>query len=314
MIQRTTPNQKKEIDLKKISSSLSILALSVGVFTPIAHAKDLETSAPREIISPYAPVLQCLKTQIPADKKNISFGVSGIGDATGKISYSNEGATGTFLSQNLTNALIVAISRTGVPMVNLGGFYRSYSDWSAQKIREGGLGVGLSLPDIMVEGSFATLDFGPSKVGEVRVMGIGGGSRKYTMRYTADLIATAAPMPRADKNGRPNSDYLANSGRILSALSLQQDVIGREGQGGGTGFFGSRDSSTFIEINFGTNDRQLPQYMQRIVVERAAAMLVADVFNISSCQDALLWGDDLLAGNTQEIPAETVAMNDKPAG
>lgn len=270
-------------------------------------------SPPREILSPYEPALQCLATQIPPDKKHVSIGVSGIGDATGKIAYSSEGATGSFLSQNLTNALIVAISKTGVPMVNLGGFFRNYSDWSAQKIREGGLGVGVSLPDIMIEGTFATLDFGPSQVGEVRVLGIGGGSRKYTMRYTADLIATATPMPRADQQGNPNQSYLANSGRILSAISLQQDVIGRQGEGGGTGFFGGRNSSTFIEINFGTNDRQLPQYMQRIVVERAAFMLVADLHGITACDEVLAWGDDLLAGNTQEIPAEVVAQKTESA-
>jgi curli biogenesis system outer membrane secretion channel CsgG len=273
-------------------TGLALIALSLLMepASAIAATKSapIPSGAPREIVNPYKPALECLATQLTPEQRDISIGVSYLLDRTGRDSYSQDSAAGKFLAQSGDDVLITSLAMTGMQVVEYNPAYRQSFDWQLPKMLSAGRKVDASFPDIVISGSFSSLDFGSSKVGELYVFGIGGGARAYSIRYTMDMRATAMPTGRFP------------SGKVLATLALEKDVTGREKKAGVAGFFGNQGDSTYVEFNFNTQKRELLQYSQRYMISRAAFGIVANLWNIHTCDEQLAYSDSLVTGQIQE--------------
>lgn len=275
--------------LRLFGSSLAALALLVEPTVASAKSRTPQPTptAPREVVNPYKPALQCLASQLTPEQKATSIGVGYLLDRTGRDSYSQESAAGKFLGQAGDDMLITALSETGMKIVGFNPAFRQALDWQLPKMMAGRQPVMVTLPDIIVEGSFSSLDFGSSRVGEVYVFGIGGGTRAYHLRYSMDIRATSMPGGRWP------------GGEVLATLALEKDVIGRENRAGIASFFGSVGSSTYVEFNISTQKREMLQYSQRYMVSRAAFGIVADLWNITACDETLAYSDGIVSGQIQ---------------
>jgi len=273
-------------------TGIVLTALALSVQPALAEASPSKTApaalAPREIINPYKPALECLASQLTPEQRATSIGIGYIVDRTGRDSYSQDSAAGKFLAQSGDDIFMTSLAMTGMQVVEYSPTYRQSLDWQLPKIMAGGQPVAVTLPDIIVSGSFSSLDFGSSKVGELYVFGIGGGARAYSIRYTMDLRASAMP----------GGHFPA--GKVLSTLALEKDVIGRERKAGVAGFFGNTGDSTYVEFNFNTQKRELLQYSQRYMISRAAFGIVAGLWNVHACDAQLAYSDTLVTGQIQE--------------
>lgn len=263
-------------------------ALSLALSTTAAHAESsddlLVPIAPRKIVNPYDTALQCLASQLTPEQKATSIAVGYLVDRTGKDSYSQEGASGKFLGQGSEDMMINDLAATGMKVVGFNPVFRNALDWTLPKLISGGQTVSVTLPDVLVEGSFSTFDFGSSNVKELYVFGIGGGKRAYSIRYSMDIRATS--MPGGQWSG----------GEVLATLALEKNVIGREKRGGIASFFGLFGDDTYVEFNVNTQKRELLQYSQRFMVSRAAFGIVADLWDITACDEHLAYSDNLVSG------------------
>jgi curli biogenesis system outer membrane secretion channel CsgG len=275
--------------LRCIGSSLTALALLIEPNVAMARTKRPQPlpTAPREVVNPYKPALECLASQLTPEQKATSIGVGYLLDRTGRDSYSQESAAGKFLGQAGDDMLITALAETGMKIVGFNPAFRQALDWQLPKMMAGGQPVMVTLPDILVEGSFSSLDFGSSNVRELYVFGIGGGTRAYHLRYSMDIRATSMPGGRIP------------GGEVLATLALEKDVIGRENRAGIASFFGTFGDSTYVEFNINTQKREMLQYSQRYMVSRAAFGIVADLWDITACNEILTYSDNIVSGQIQ---------------
>ncbi len=275
--------------LRFIGSSLLALALLVEPSVAMATSKKTQPlpTAPREVVNPYRPALQCLATQLSPEQKATSIGVGYLLDRTGRDSYSQESAAGKFLGQAGDDMLITALAETGMKIVGFNPAFRQALDWQLPKMMAGRQPVLVTLPDIIIEGSFSSLDFGSSNVKELYVFGIGGGTRAYHLRYSMDIRATSMPGSRIP------------GGEILATLALEKDVFGRENRLGVASFFGNIGDSTYVEFNINTQKREMLQYSQRYMVSRAAFGIVANLWKITACNELLAYSDAIVSGQIQ---------------
>jgi hypothetical protein len=285
---------------------MAAVVVCATIVTPsvaVAKEKTQHVSAPYEYANPYQGALECLATQLTPAQRDTTVGIGYFADRTGRQTFADQGAFGSFLSGGMEDALLGDLRTAGMTAIEVGGSYRQLSDWMTVKYTtansarapEDRISIPIAMPDAIVHGSFSTVDFGPSSVGEIRVFGIGGGKRKYSLRYTADVRISSAPgaVIHNDRyQGQPTPGAV-----VLEHLSLVKDVVGRGGIGGGTAFFGPARSSTLIEVNFEKDKRQLIQYSQRYMTSRAAFGLVAGMFNVTACDELLAYGDALIAND-----------------
>ena len=266
------------------------LALLVEPAAAMAKSKKPQPTptAPVMVIDPYQPALACLKSQLSDEQKATSIGVGRLMDRTGRDSYSQDSAAGKFLGQAGDDMLITALHQTGVKIVGFDPYFRQSLDWQLQKMISSGQSASATLPDIIIDGSFSSLDFGSSNVKELYVFGIGGGTRAYHLRYSMDLRATSMPGGKIP------------GGEILATLALVKDVIGRENRAGVASFFGGAGNATFVEFNINSQKREMLQYSQRYIVSRGAFSIVADIWDITACDEVLAYSDSLVSGQIQQ--------------
>lgn len=269
----------------------SLIAIALLVEPTVASARDRATPplpiAPREVVNPYQPALECLATQLTDEQRATSIGVGYLLDRTGRNSYSQDSAAGTFLGQGSDDMMMTSLAQTGMRVVGFNPAFRQALDWQLAKVMAGGQQISVTLPDIIVEGSFSSLDFGSSNVRELYIFGIGGGTRAYHLRYTMDIRATSMPGGRLP------------GGEVLATLALEKDVFGRENRAGIASFFGGGGDSTYVEFNIGTQRREMLQYSQRYMISRAAFGIVANLWNITACDEILAYSDGIVTGQIQ---------------
>ncbi len=266
--------------------SLSLTA-QAGAVEARNRRADPAPTPPREIVNPYQPALACLASQLTPEQRATSIAVGYMLDRTGRDTYSQESGAGRFLGQAGDDMMMTALASTGMTVVGFNPAFRQSVDWQLPKVLAGGQNVSYTLPDILVEGSFSSFDFGTSRVSELYVFGVGGGSRAYSIRYTMDVRATAMPGSRF------------NGGQVLATLALEKDVVGRERRAGIASFFGNAGDSTYVEFNIGSQRRELLQYSQRYMISRAAFGIVADLWDITACDEHLRYSDSLISGQKQ---------------
>lgn len=276
-----------------------ILALSLVTSSAPAFAKkknsEILASPPREIVNPYGEALRCLSTQLSPEQKNTMIGVHYFVDRTGKEVYSANDASGKFMGQGSEDMLMNDLRETGMSVVEINPAYRALLDWQGPKLpRQDEAGNKLSLlndfPALIVSGSFSTFDFGSSKVNEFSLLGIGGGSRVYSARYSLDARISTAPVSGSSMPGA----------RVVTSISLVKDVVGREKKAGLAAFFGS---ALYANVNINSQQRELMQYSQRYMISRTAYGLVAKLWKVTACEDWVKYGDDIIAGEVEVAPS-----------
>lgn len=264
---------------------LAVCPLTMSAQTAFAQSRGAVSHAPREVVNPYKNALECLATQLTPEHKKNSIGVSYFGDRTGKEAFAPDGASGKFLSQGAEDMLINDLHATGMRTVEIGQTWRSLLDWVVPRIAAGGTPASVEIPDIVLKGSFSGLDFGSSSVNELTVLGIGGGTRSYGIKYSMHIRAVGMP---------GGTTY--PGGVVMATLALEKDIIGRERRAGVAGFFGPTNSKSYVEFNVNSDQRQLLQYSQRLMTSRAAFGIVARIFGITSCDEHLRYSDALVFG------------------
>jgi curli biogenesis system outer membrane secretion channel CsgG len=269
-----------------ITFAVAALATTVQPNAAAASSRRavIQPMPPREIVNPYQPALACLASQLTPEQRATSIAVGYMLDRTGRETYSQESGAGRFLGQAGDDMMMTALAATGMTVVGFNPAFRQSVDWQLPKVLAGGQNVSYTLPDVLVEGSFSSFDFGTSSVSELYVLGIGGGSRAYSIRYAMDVRATAMPGSRF------------TGGQVLATLALEKDVVGRERRAGIASFFGNAGDTTYVEFNIGSQRRELLQYSQRYMISRAAFGIVADLWDITACDEHLRYSDSLISG------------------
>ncbi|MEY2665709.1 MAG: hypothetical protein RLZZ480_814 [Candidatus Parcubacteria bacterium] len=278
--------------MSKIRLMTAMVAITTISFSSVAEARSTKniprTSPPREVVDPYQSALSCIATKLTPEQRATSIGVLYFADRAGKEAYAPEGASGKFLSQGSEDMLLNSLAATGMTVVEAGPTYRAMIDWTTPKLRGSNQPANVVLADIVVQGSYTTFDFNTSQVNEIFILGIGGGTRAYSVTYTADLRATSMPGGKLP------------GGVVMATLSLEKNVVGRETRAGVAAFFGPANSSTFVELNINHQKRELMQYSQRFMASRAAFGIVSKVWNITGCNEHLQYGDNLISGQFTE--------------
>ncbi len=265
-------------------AALSCLALP-------AHAADLRkdarlTQGPpiHEIESPYDPALECLATQLTPEQKSVSFSPGYFMDRTGKTNYVSDSGTGNFSTQGQEDMIITSLYATGVQVTDMGASFKSNVDWIFSKFMLAGSNapsVSLMYPDVIISGGITSFDFLPGGGFAGNVAGIKLGHQQSRILVAMD--ARAVLMPGAKLAGP--------GGKVLAVDRSSKQIVGYQDDAGATGFFGPKDSPTFISLDFGHRPNEAIQFAERIMVDRFVFMLVADVFNISACDPQLEYGD-----------------------
>ncbi len=290
------------MSFKGVLAGAAVMAVSLGMCTA-ASARDTGRPDPvaqgpapiqADLVSPYADALSCVSTQLTPDQRKLAFGVAYFADRTGKEAYAPENASGKFLSQGTEDMLMTSLHKAGVTVVELNAPYRAMMDWVVQhqlaRFRKEGLAV--NFPDVIISGSFDTLDFIPGHTDEVVVSGIGGGINRNSVLVKLDARATWMPGTFEGK--------VLPAGQMVTGVSIAKRVVGYENKFGLTSFFGGR---TLFELNVDHAGREPLQYMQSVMLDLTAYQLVSDTFHITACQAQREYGDALVAGDFSKVPA-----------
>lgn len=295
--------------LKQVCAAVLFGSIAFTATPVMAKQKESMRNAPREISNPYKPALECLAGQLTPEQRHTTIGVRYFADRTEKESFAPESSSGAYLSGGMEDALLVDLHTAGMSAIEVSELFWKMADRSNAAIqahnaneitrakREGRnphfMSAQNALPDTVISGGFSTLDFGSSSAKEARVVGIGGGTRSYSLRYTVDARLTAVA-------GNP---YGWQGGMILETEQLRQDVVGRGYKAGLTGFFGSIFDALYIDLSVESNERELIQYSQRFITSKVAYKLVSKLWGITACEAHLSYGDALIEGRPlAELP------------
>lgn len=283
--------------LKFLASLLCTTAVLVSAGAANARPRtevmpNRASSAPTAYVNPYRAAQQCVAGQLTPQQRQTTIGIGYWADRTGRDSYSQENGAGRFFSQGAEDQLINDLADTGMTAVDVSPANRALTDWQAARMAASNVAMPpFAAPDILVYGSFSTADFGSSNVRELYILGIGGGNRAYTLRYTVD--ARAVRMPGASGPNLTNQP----AGVLMAHVAFQKDVVGYETRAGVAGFFGPSSSSTYVQLNVSNNSRELVQYSQRYMTTRTAIGIVIDLWDITGCEEQIAYGDNLITGN-----------------
>jgi len=222
-----------------------------------------------EIVSPFDRALSCLDGRV--DRKNLRFSVGSIVDATGKEQLSDGGA-GKFVTQGAGDIVQSALFRAGVVVVN-----RRDPRVAEAEARWGIRDLKAQVPStFFITGSINSLDFLPGGVFEAQVAGVGPRFRRHRMLVGLDLSLTET-----------------RTGRILSNIPLQKQIVATE-EGFGVGrFFGD----TLVSLDFGQNRREAVNYALRQMLNLATFELLTQLMkpeNFIECYEMIESVDGVL--------------------
>lgn len=256
--------------------------------TPISQNAPLTKGPPpEEITSPYDPALQCLSSQLSVEERSTSFSVGAFPDRTGKANFVADSGAGNFSTSGSEDMLMSSLSRAGVRTVDTSPTFRSGIDWMFQKIvlsnHQHAVDVSLAFPDVIINGAITTFDFMPGGGASINIAGAQLAHQQSRILVGMDARAVLMPGSRIPGAG----------GTVLTTDRISKQIVGYEDSAGGTAFFGPKNSSTFVSIDFGHRPTEAIQFAERIMVDRLAAVLVSRVFNIKSCDAQLRYGDTL---------------------
>lgn len=272
----------------RIQGLVSACLAGVLLFSGTAHAAPKPATreaalavtvgpAIREIESPYAPALRCLKINLTAEQRGVSFGIGSYVDSTGKVNYASETASGAFLSQGMETMLLTSLGATGVKISNMSPANRQQTDWifgraglvnsaAAENLAKAGMKPRVLFPDYQVSGALTSLDFIPGGGFDVDIGGLKAGSRKNSVLVGFNGSVTLMPFSR-----------LGDAASVPSTFRYEKQIIGYENDAGITRFFGGGNTRSLVDITFGKSEREPLQRFAAIAMDVVAYRAVRDV-------------------------------------
>lgn len=273
-------------------SSLVVVAFVAAIFAASipAQAAGLQQDAKltqgppiRDAVSPYDGALQCLATQLTPQQKATSFSVGQFADRSGKVNYVADSGTGSFSSQGLEEMIMTSLFRAGVVTTDFSSSFRQSTDWALGKMMQGGGNARISLiyPDVIISGGITSFDFMPGGGASLNIAGIQLARNQSRILVAMDaravlMIGSKIPGP---------------GGKVMAVDRSTKQIVGYEESAGGTGFFGPRNSPTFVSLDFGRRPNEAMQLAQRYMIDRLVFKLVAQTFANTACDAQLEYGD-----------------------
>lgn len=261
-------------------SLLGVSSTAMAAPKPVVRQAPLElTVGPgiREIESPYAPALACLRANVVKLAKAPSFGIGSFIDQTGKVNYASESGSGTFMSQGTETMLLTSLGATGVQVTNMSGANRQHMDWmfsraglvntaAAEEFAKAGMKPRVMFPDVEISGALTSLDFIPGGGASANLAGLKIGTRQNSILLGFDGAVTVMPFSK-----------LADAGIVLTTFRYDKQIIGYENEQGLTSFFGGGSSRSLFQIDLGKMGREAAQRVARIGMDVVAYRAVRDV-------------------------------------
>jgi curli biogenesis system outer membrane secretion channel CsgG len=262
----------------------AIMALAAMLAPSVAVAQDQPISlklgsAPTNNISPMQLGIQCVRTRLDQQSKTMRFSVGEVRDYTGK--FSNEASEGGFrITQGGTLMVISALGQLGQHVDLVERYDTRIAEQEIalarnQLVQDQGAGGAILRPltagqyygsDYYIVGGVTEANYSISSGGaEVRVMGVGGGARYYSMNVAADLRLVDA-----------------RTLRVIKTVSVQKQFVGHEVKGDTFRFFGT----TLIDINAGKKKNEPLQLGVRATLEYGTLDLISAAFGqeFTPCQ------------------------------
>lgn len=269
--------------MRRTLCALALLLPVSAQAAPLGKDATLTKGPPiHESLSPYDAALQCLATQLTPEQKKTSFSAGSFPDRTGKVNYVADAGTGTFSSQGLEDMVLTSLAQTGVTVVDSSPMFKQSLDWTIQKMIMGrATNVSLMNPDVMINGAVTTFDFLPGGGADVNIAGIKLAHQQSRILVSMDARAVVMPGAGLSEPG----------GKIIAFDKPSKQIVGYEDSAGGTGFFGPKNSPTYVSLDFGHRPNEAIQYAERIMVDRVVFKLVSQVFHVTACQAQLEYGD-----------------------
>lgn len=275
--------------------NIALLGVALAALTACSATVPARQPAPllagppvQTLTTPYDEALACLaRTRIPG--RPYTLAVGDVADRTGRISVEN-GGTGNFVTQGAGDIISSALVKAGivglverldtrVPLFEqMQADKKALGDGVSQTIRtaEGetreiryrAMPEGMIRgSDFYILGSINTLDFGISSGGgEVMVAGIGARNRQFRAVVGLDLRLVHTP-----------------STRVVSAVSLQKQIVGQEVGAGVGRFFGNY----LVEIDLGDKKNEPMQMAMRSMLQLAVFDLLTDLYDIQGCREGI---------------------------
>jgi curli biogenesis system outer membrane secretion channel CsgG len=268
----------------------AVMFAGCAAVTPPSIPAPLLTGPPVQTIStPYDTALACLQKMAPAAQNKYTLAVGDVADRTGKISM-DEGGTGNFVTQGAGDIISSALMRAGIVNVveRLDTRVLLFEQKQAQdKFLGDGVSRVIELPngqrqevayrgiqagivrgsDFYILGSINSLDFGVvSGGGEVSIAGVGARARQFRAVVGLDLRVVHT-----------------QSSRVVSATSLQKQIVGTEVGAGVGRFFGDY----LVEVDIGEKRNEPLQMALRSMLQLAVFDLLTDLHGIKGCREEI---------------------------
>ena len=212
-----------------------------------------------DVVTPFDRALACLDGRI--NKEVLRFSVGSVIDATGKEQVT-DGGSGKFLTQGAGDIVQSALFLAGASVVN-----RRDPRIIDNEVKWGLLDAKKqTLSTFFITGSINSLDFLPGSGYDVQIAGLGPRFRQNRILVGLDLSLTET-----------------RTGRILSNVSLQKQVVASEDGFGIGRFFGK----SLVSLDIGGREREALNLVLRQMLNLATFELLTQVMSPAKYADCM---------------------------
>ncbi|MDO8719350.1 MAG: CsgG/HfaB family protein [Polaromonas sp.] len=212
-----------------------------------------------DVVTPFDRALACLDGRI--NKEVLRFSVGSVIDATGKEQVT-DGGSGKFVTQGAGDIVQSALFLAGATVVNRRDprIIDNEVKWGLLDIKK------QAVSTFFITGSINSLDFLPGSGFDVQIAGLGPRYRQNRILVGLDLSLTET-----------------QSGRILSNVSLQKQVVATEDGFGIGRFFGK----SLLSVDMGGKEREALNLVLRQMLNLATFELLTQVMNPAKYEDCM---------------------------
>lgn len=232
----------------------------VGIAVPLEGNEQLvKGPAMMDVVTPFDRALACLDGRI--NKETLRFSVGSVIDATGKEQVT-DGGSGKFISQGAGDIVQSALFLAGASVVNRRDprIIDNEVKWGLLDIKK------QAVSTFFITGSINSLDFLPGSGFDVQIAGLGPRYRQNRILVGLDLSLTET-----------------QTGRILSNVSLQKQVVASEDGFGIGRFFGK----SLLSVDIGGKEREALNLVLRQMLNLATFELLTQVMNPAKYEDCI---------------------------
>ncbi len=232
----------------------------VGIAVPLeANEPLVKGPAMMDVVTPFDRALACLDGRI--NKDVLRFSVGSVIDATGKEQVT-DGGSGKFISQGAGDIVQSALFLAGASVVNRRDprIIDNEVKWGLLDIKK------QAVSTFFITGSINSLDFLPGSGFDVQIAGLGPRYRQNRILVGLDLSLTET-----------------QTGRILSNVSLQKQVVASEDGFGIGRFFGK----SLLSVDIGGKEREALNLVLRQMLNLATFELLTQMMNPAKYEDCM---------------------------